>query len=93
METCLEILKKQVNNLKANYFNFMGSFTNMFEFSNYTMIKANDIGNKYIKEYKEINSKLKNLHKQILELGDKIIKLWNYFLNMTWCNFFNPIPT
>ena len=75
METCLEILKKQVNNLKANYFNFMGSFTNMFEFSNYTMIKINDNENKYIDEYKEINSKLKNLHTQILGLGDEIVKL------------------
>mgnify|MGYP007045648009 FL=1 len=75
METCLEILKEQVNNLKANYFNFMGSFTNMFEFSNYTMIKINDNENKYIDEYKEINSKLKNLHTQILELGDEIVKL------------------
>lgn len=75
METCLEILKEQVNNLKANYFNFMGSFTNMFEFSNYTMIKINDNENKYIDEYKEINSKLKNLHSQILELGDEIVKL------------------
>lgn len=75
METCLEILKEQVNNLKANYFNFMGSFTNMFEFSNYTMIKINDNENKYINEYKEINSKLKKLHTQILELGDEIVKL------------------
>lgn len=31
--------------------------------------------NKYINEYKEINSKLKNLHTQILELGNEIIKL------------------
>ena len=75
METWLEILKEQVNNLKANYFNFMGSLTNMFEFSNYTMIKINDNENKYIDEYKEINSKLKNLHTQILELGDEIVKL------------------
>ena len=75
METCLEILKEQVNNLKANYFNFMGSFTNMFEFSNYTMIKINDNQNKYIDEYKEINSILKYLHTQILELGDEIVKL------------------
>lgn len=42
MDTCLAILKEQVNTLKANYFNFMGSFTNMFEFSNYTMIKIKD---------------------------------------------------
>ena len=76
MDTCLAILKEQVNTLiKANYFNFMGSFTNMFEFSNYTMIKIKDDKNKYINEYKEINSKLKNLHTQILELGNEIIKL------------------
>lgn len=42
MDTCLAILKEQVNTLKANYFNFMGLFTNMFEFSNYTMIKIKD---------------------------------------------------
>lgn len=75
MDTCLAILKEQVNSLKANYFNFMGLFTNMFEFSNYTMIKIKDDKNKYINEYKEINSKLKNLHTQILELGNEIIKL------------------
>ncbi len=75
MDTCLAILKEQVNTLKANYFNFMGLFTNMFEFSNYTMIKIKDDKNKYINEYKEINSKLKNLHTQILELGNEIIKL------------------
>lgn len=75
MDTCLEILKEQIQILKLNYFNFMGSFTNMFEFSNYTMIKINDNKNQYTEDYKKINLKLKNLHTQILELGDEIAKL------------------
>lgn len=75
VDTCLEILKEQIQILKLNYFNFMGSFTNMFEFSNYTMIKINDNKNQYTEDYKKINLKLKNLHTQILELGDKIAKL------------------
>ncbi len=53
----------------------MGSFTNMFEFSNYTMIKINDNKNQYTGDYKKINLKLKNLHTKILELGDEIAKL------------------
>lgn len=75
MDTCLEILKEQIQILKLNYFNFMGSFTNMFEFSNYTMIKINDNKNQYTEDYKKINLKFKNLHTQILELGDEIAKL------------------
>lgn len=75
MDTCLEILKEQIQILKLNYFNFMGSFTNMFEFSNYTMIKINDNKNQYTGDYKKINLKLKNLHTKILELGDEIAKL------------------
>ncbi len=75
VDTCLEILKEQIQILKLNYFNFMGSFTNMFEFSNYTMIKINDNKNQYTEDYKKINLKLKNLHTQILELGDEIAKL------------------
>lgn len=75
MDTCLEILKEQIQILKLNYFNFMGSFTNMFEFSNYTMIKINDNKNQYTEDYKKINLKLKNLHTKILELGDEIAKL------------------
>ena len=75
MDTCLEILKEQIQILKLNYFNFMGSFTNMFEFSNYTMIKINDNKNQYTEDYKKKNLKLKNLHTKILELGDEKAKL------------------
>ena len=75
VDTFLEILKEQIQILKLNYFNFMGSFTNMFEFSNYTMIKINDNKNQYTGDYKKINLKLKNLHTKILELGDEIAKL------------------
>lgn len=75
VDTFLEILKEQIQILKLNYFNFMGSFTNMFEFSNYTMIKINDNKNQYTEDYKKINLKLKNLHTKILELGDEIAKL------------------
>ena len=75
VDTFLEILKEQIQILKLNYFNFMGSFTNMFEFSNYTMIKINDNKNQYTGDYKKINLKLKNLHTKILELGDELAKL------------------
>lgn len=72
MDTCLEILNEQIKTIKENYYNFMGSFTNLLEFSNYTVM---DEGNRipiYTKQYKQINSKLKILYQNILELKEVI---------------------
>ena len=54
MDTCLDILNEQIKTIKENYYNFMGSFTNLLEFSNYTVM---DEGNRipiYTKQYKRI---------------------------------------
>ena len=72
MDTCLDILNEQIKTIKENYYNFMGSFTNLLEFSNYTVM---DEGNRipiYTKQYKQINSKLKILYQNILELKEVI---------------------
>ena len=62
MDTCLDILREQIKNLKENYYNFMGSFTNMFEFSNYTIMDESNRIPIYTKQYKQINAKLKKLY-------------------------------
>lgn len=75
MDTCLDILREQIKNLKENYYNFMGSFTNMLEFSNYTVMDESNRIPIYTKQYKQINAKLKNLYQQILELREEISNL------------------
>lgn len=75
MDTFLDILREQVKNLKENYYNFMGSFTNMFEFSNYTIMDESNRIPIYTKQYKEINAKLKKLYQHLLELREEISNL------------------
>lgn len=75
MDNSLDILKEQINNIKENYYCFTGSYTNILEFSNYTIM---DEGNRipiYTKQYKIINNKLKMLYEHILELREEISKL------------------
>ncbi len=75
MDTCLDILREQIKNLKENYYNFMGSFTNMFEFSNYTIMDESNRIPIYTKQYKQINAKLKKLYQHLLELREEISNL------------------
>lgn len=75
MDTCLDILREQIRNLKENYYNFMGSFTNMFEFSNYTIMDESNRIPIYTKQYKQINAKLKKLYQHLLELREEISNL------------------
>ena len=75
MDTCLDILREQIKNLKENYYNFMGSFTNMFEFSNYTIMDGSNRIPIYTKQYKQINAKLKKLYQHLLELREEISNL------------------
>lgn len=75
MDTCLDILREQIKNLKENYYNFMGSFTNMFEFSNYTVMDESNKIPIYTKQYKQINAKLKKLYQHLLELREEISNL------------------
>ena len=75
MDTCLDILREQIKNLKENYYNFMGSFTNMFEFSNYTIMDESNRIPIYTKQYKQINAKLKKLYQHLFELREEISNL------------------
>ena len=75
MDTCLDILREHIKNLKENYYNFMGSFTNMFEFSNYTIMDESNRIPIYTKQYKQINAKLKKLYQHLLELREEISNL------------------
>ena len=75
MDTCLDILREQIKNLKENYYNFMGSFTNMFEFSNYTIMDESNRIPIYTKQYKQLNAKLKKLYQHLLELREEISNL------------------
>lgn len=75
MDTCIEILREQVEALKEIYYGFKGSYENLLTFSNYTVTST---GNKlpiYIKEYKKINDKLRNIQDKIIDMRDEIAKL------------------
>ena len=75
MDTCLDILKEQIENLKGNYNCFIGSYTNLLEFSNYTIMDEDNRIPIYTKQYKTINKNLKRIYEELLTIRDEISNL------------------
>ena len=75
MDVCLEILKEQINNLKENYYCFIGACNNMMEFSNYTVMDERLKNKENIVELKQVNEKLKFLYQQMLKVKEDISDL------------------
>jgi hypothetical protein len=73
METSLEILKEQIENLKKEYYVLIGQCNNVMEFSNYTVSPERDINDKTLA--KSLNDKIKNLYQYMLDLREEIEKL------------------
>lgn len=75
MDSCIEILREQVETLKEIYYGFKGSYENLLTFSNYTVTNTDNKRPIFIREYRKINKNLKGIYDKVMDMRDEIAKL------------------